>query len=435
MRPQAVTALVMSALMSGTVSAREAQIGAQHTYVTACLADEEPADRMVAICERALDQPDASLRQRLDVMETLAWAHYHLDDEARARSLFDEILAIDPDSEDGLSGLGWLAIESQDYGVARDYFERAMNRSPNAEVQAGLAMSRYWGNDIGSRDALHGLEAALAIDPNYLWAMVRKGWVLTDLDRLDEAAAAFRFVIKREPDNESALYGVAFVESERDNWTTALTFVDRALEEDPDYVSALSRRSLILFYLDRNKEALRDAEKVIALAPDRADGYVRKARALSSLGRRVKGFEVLKDAEARVGYSSFLVYWRASLLLDEGRSSEALEQIDRTMTESEADFHDHLLRARIGLDLKDIPLARESIDAALALRPEDKWGLYYDAMVMAQEDRFGMAVQQFGQAVERGLSLTKLDEFNAALVGRGAYATAVLLRARYLLVK
>ncbi|MHA6263196.1 tetratricopeptide repeat protein [Arenibacterium sp. CAU 1754] len=404
----------------------------QDTYATACLAFEESYDRLRDICLQALEQPGASQDQTLDIMDSLAWAYYRLDDDEAAEAVFRDILEINPQSEDGLTGLAWMAYDDSDYDTAADMFEQAMNRSPNAEVLAGLGASLFYADRATASEALTYLDAALAIDPDYIWALRRKGWVLTDSDQLSEAEAAFRTVLDHKADDASALYGVAYVLSEREKWAEALPFVTRAIEASPNYISALSRRSLILYYLDRPKRALKDADAVISARPDWHEGYVRKARVLASMGRRADALSLLEETDEKLGHNAFLVYWRARLLLDDGRNRDALTQIDRNLALDGADHFDNMLQVRIALRLEDVALARKAIDRTLKMRPKWHWVLYYDALVLVEEGKYEAAETRFDAAVDAGLTREKLPDFLKALIGQSQFTQAVRMRARYL---
>ena len=203
---KAVLAISLCALiLPGQAPAKPLLLDSQQTYMSACLAYKESHKRMRAICEQALDQPGASMRQRLDIMDSLAWANYYLGQPDMARQVFQRMLDLDSESEDGLTGMAWIAYDADDYGKAGDLFERAMNRSPSAQVLAGLGVSRFYGRQFDLDKALRYIDAALAIDPKYSWALRRKGWFLQGRHRLSESEKTFRQAV--EVDHEERLVG------------------------------------------------------------------------------------------------------------------------------------------------------------------------------------------------------------------------------------
>ncbi|MEC7258635.1 MAG: tetratricopeptide repeat protein [Pseudomonadota bacterium] len=387
--------------------------------------------RIMTACRGALDRPGLSDRSRQDLMDGLAWAHYYLNDIDGARGVFQQILQLYPNSEDGLTGLAWLAYDADSYDQAALLFARAMNISPNAEVLAGYGAALYMARRDTLDDALARIDAALTIDPDYIWALRRKGWFLEEAGRLAESEAAFRRAIQVQPDDAASLYGLSYVLGRSGKWSQALPYVNRALEERPDYLAALSRRSLVLFNLGRPGMALRDAERMIDADPGWSEGYVRKARALFRMRRAEDAVAALAAGDKAVGYNSFLLYWYARMLVDTGHSAQALNQIARIDAQGDADFHDVLLQTRIALVMGDTPLARQSIDRSLGFRPADKWALYYATLVLVAEGRYDEAEARFDAALQAGLSKEKLPDFIKALLGRNEHARAVKLRDRY----
>lgn len=411
--------------------ARPSDTGAATDQARTCTEFTGDYARIMSACRVALDRPDISDRTRQDLMDGLAWAHYYLNDIDGARGVFQQILTRYPNSEDGLTGLAWLAYDGDSYDQAAELFARAMDVSPNAEVLAGYGAARYMARLDPLDAALARIDTALTIDPEYIWALRRKGWFLEEAGRLAEAEAAFRRAIDVQPDDAASLYGLSYVLGRSGKWAQALPYVNRALEERPDYLAALSRRSLVLFNLGRLGMALRDADRMIAADPGWSEGYVRKARALFRLRRNDDAVAALATGDKAVGYNSFLLYWYARMLVDTGHSAEALDQIDRIDARGDADFHDVLLQTRIALVMGNTVLARQAIDRSLGFRPTDKWALYYATLVLVAEGRYDEAEVRFDAALRAGLSKEKLPDFIKALLGRNEHARAVKLRDRY----
>ncbi|WP_282120771.1 tetratricopeptide repeat protein [Ruegeria atlantica] len=365
------------------------------------------------------------------MLDKLAWAYYDLDDMDQADDAFAEILALNPDAELGLQGRAWVHYNRDDYAAATALFKQAVSRKPNASNMAGLAASALRAGEMDFAEYEEMMQTALALNPEYTWAMRELAWKLVDHNRQDEALSLFRAASELDPYDPYAEYGVAFLLSEQNDWEAAFDHVSRALELKPDFVTALSRRSLILLMLDRPKQALKDTEAVIEANPDDTDGYVRKARALSDLGQRSQAHEVLELAESRVGPGSYLLYWRANLLADDLDYEAALFHIRRSVALEGADRFDHRLHADIALGLGYTDEARDAIDQALGLYPDGEFEQYTNALVMLAEDRFDAAESMFDSATAAGLHQDYLGDFLAALVAEGRFMQAIKMRARY----
>ena len=428
------SALVASAafLLAGTIANSKPLItNSQSTYASACLEQNDTPERLVEICHHALDGNGASDRQRIEMLDRLGWAYFDLDEIDKSDEAFSRILDIDPDAEPGLQGRAWVFYDRDDYDEAAAFFRKAVSRAPTASNLAGLAASEYRGDFIAFDDFEVKMRAALALDPEYSWALRELAWALSRNSRDDEAMELFRTAIDVNPDDSYAEYGVAFLLSEQDRWEESFTHITRTLELNPEFVSALSRRSLILLMLDRPKLALNDAEAVIAASPDDADGYVRKARALSELGRRAEAHQVLEKAEGITGPSSYLLFWRASLLTDDHDYDAALVQIRRSVDLDDANHFDHRLHAEIALWLDHTKEARQAIDLALKESPDIPYIQYVNALVLVSEGQYQSAETSFDAAVNAGLSDHYLDDFIAALIEEGQFTQAIKTRVRH----
>jgi tetratricopeptide (TPR) repeat protein len=431
MRKAILIVMLFVLLAPAAILAKPLLTDSQDTFVSVCIDYGDTPERLVEICQNGLKMSGASVSQRVEMMDSLAWAHYDLDDIDQATAVFEDILTLDPQAQTALDGLGWMAFENDAYNQAVEYFGRAMEIGPDARVVAGLGVSLLYSDQADLQKALSYLDAAIAIDPDYSWAKREKAWILEDHGQPEEAIRLFREVSKQHPDDAYSAYGLAYVLSELDRWEDALPHANRALEINPDYLSARSRRSLILLNLDRPKMALKDGQVVLDARPNTSDGYVRVARAMWDLGRLEDGIVLLASAVDRIGYEAYLSYWYARLLFADDQNVQALAVIDDVMVRGDGDFHDYRLYSRITLDLGELDKARDRLDQGLEAFPEDDWLLYYNALLMVKEHLFETAEQEFDAAVKAGLPRTRLKTFLSSLVGEGQFMQAIEMRVRY----
>ncbi len=61
-------ALLLIVFCPGLVGAKPQLADSQDTFVSACIADEDTPERMILICEKALEQFGASPTQRAEMM-------------------------------------------------------------------------------------------------------------------------------------------------------------------------------------------------------------------------------------------------------------------------------------------------------------------------------------------------------------------------------
>ncbi len=426
--------ILQCALLATSVSSVHAKpllTNSEDTYESVCLAYGDTPLRLVEICGRALETTGASDAERLSMMDSLAWAHEAMGNVAEARRIFEAMYALDPHSALALNGLGWLSFMSDSYPEAAQWFEKAMNVRSEAQSLAGFSSSRYHAGDMSAAEALEFLDAALAISPDYDWAMRQRAWILIDEGRLEEASAAFEMALDLDPDDAQASYGMAYILVEQEDWRRALPYVNRALQVDPDYVGALSYRSLILLNLGRAAQALKDGQRVVDLYPDTSDGYVRVARAQAALGRSADALATLETAQERAGYDSYLSYWQAELLWNNDRVDDALAEIEQVFSRGDADYYAHELKAQILLNASRTEEARMAVDTALEAHPGAPWLIFYDSIVLIGEGKYALAEVRFDVAVKQGLPREELPVFLRQLTGAARYVQAVKMRVRY----
>ena len=415
-------------VLGAPLSAKPLLTNSQDSYAKACLAFDETYERVLRICELALAGEGFSKKQKLEMMASQGNAYLGLDQFDAARTVYERMLRLDPTDTEALNGLGWVMRNQDDYDGAAASFEASLAHHPSAESLAGMAASRFAAGQIDLAEALSQLDASLAIDPDYRWALREKGWMLRDAERLDEAAASFQAALVIEPEDVNALSGLARSLRGQNKFDAALKQVGLAIKLEPDNADLLAERSLILFYLDRNKQAIKDADRVIALDPNWSGGYVRKARALSDLGRNLDAVAVLAAAEEQTGFDPYLVYWQADILAEDNEFDASLVQLSRLVEAGVEDVHDLHLLTFVQLGRNDIVGAREAVDAALARDPEGAFSLYYDARVLVEEGKLDRAEKRMTAAVDAGLSDHNIGLFLGALATKGAYVQMIRLR-------
>ncbi|WP_299891219.1 tetratricopeptide repeat protein [uncultured Ruegeria sp.] len=423
--------VVVTISFGGHGHAKPLLTNSESTYASACIDQQDTPERLIEICQLGLGEVGASDGQRIEMLDKMAWAHFDLDNFDQAEEAFGEILSLDPNAEPGLQGQGWVAYYRDDHVLAAVSFRKAASRKPNAYNMAGLAASQRRNGQIGFDEFEQNMRVALALDPEYTWALRELAWGLNDQGRNDGALELFKSAIEVDPSDAYAEYGMAFVLSELGEWDAAFEHVTRALDLKPDFIAAKSRRSLILLVLERPKQALKDSEVVIEAWPEDAEGYVRKARALSALGQRSDAHAVLANAEEQIGTSSYLLYWRAKLLVDDSEFDAALVQIRRSVELEDADHFDHRLHAEIAHWLGKPKEAREAINRTLFLDADGSYARFIHALVLLSEGNFAASESTFDDAVSLGLSEDYLSDYLSELVAEGRIMQAIKMRVRY----
>ncbi|MEU9135987.1 tetratricopeptide repeat protein [Streptomyces sp. NPDC048404] len=292
-----------------------------------------------AVCRHALDRFDAAgadFDRALGMDGNHLWAlvrraRLHRDTDAwdKAFADLDRAARLEPDS-------AWVASERGDTYRLAGRFEEAVAelgravglKADYASALAGRGVSHHELGD--SARALADLDRAVALEPDYSWALVMRArvrWGLEDLsganedlrralaaspdadwievelgnalrieERHQEAIAVFRNVLDRDPGNASALGCLGATYRDLKDYEEALTWLDRALTDSPDYAFAYEKRAQVFLATGRPERALADWERLIALGGDGDAARSRIVETLIHCGRRDEAVARLSEA-------------------------------------------------------------------------------------------------------------------------------------------
>lgn len=426
-----VVAVGLMAIATGT-SAKPLLTSSEMTYARACLEFVESNERMVPICEAALADPGAGKRQKFAFLDNLATALIRLGkfDEAEQRYL--EILKEDPKSPLGLNGLAWIYWQRKDYEKALEMTRASIKQGASAENMALTGSSLHKSGKGSLQEALQYLDAALAIDPKYSWALREKGRRLRTASEHEKALESFRAALDVDPKDENAHYGMSVAYSDLKKWEEAFKSINAAIEIDPSDYDYLDQKAFILHGLKRYRQAERQADVLIQKWPDRADGYVNKARALEALGRRKAGLEVYANVKGKAASSEFLNYWHADMLAVAEQYDQAKAVLQKVIDRGTSDQDIFGLLAAISIETGDWADARKAVAKGLELRADDAWLTYYDAILLVKELKPDAAVLRFKEAIKAGLPEDRIGYFAGVMIDEGYLPRALVLRAQLL---
>jgi len=123
------------------------------------------------------------------------------------------------------------------------------------------------------QDAVAAYEGALALAPNHASAHVNLGLTLKRLSRLPEAIAHYEAALAIDPNDLITLRDLAAAQEAKGDLEAASKTLARLLELQPDDVQVMSRQANVLFKLQQYEEAAKLFEKVLKADPGLSDDY------------------------------------------------------------------------------------------------------------------------------------------------------------------
>ncbi len=352
--------------------------------------------------------PQRTLSARPTAIDITSWlveafALHRAGRLTEAESIYEKIVAAQPDHFDCLHLLGVIAYERGEFARALDQIDRLLAKQPdhglalNHRGLALMALQRFeealasydraiavqpdyaeallnWGDVLAELkrldDALTSFDRALEARPDYAEAFCHRGVALAQLQRPDEALASYGRALELRPFYAEAFYNRGVVLHEQKRFVEALASYERALAVRPDYVEALYNRGLVLYELKDPEQALASHDRVLLLRPDFVDAQINRGNALRALKRFEealasceRALELWQDRAAAYGN-------RAIVLHELQRFDEALADYDRAFA-IDPGYVDALCNRGATLyEMGRLEEALASYERALAVQPD-----------------------------------------------------------------
>ncbi len=259
---------------------------------------------------------------------------------------------------------------------AVDEAQQALKSNPD-DLNARRVLAHIYTQQIGdaqtnhvdenmARKAIEQYKYITQKDPKDIESLVMMGRLDRVVDDSVSAEAAFKQALTAEPDNEDATVGLASVYADRGDPKSASALLEKLAQKNP------SQRALVL--LASNYESMHE----YSLA---ADAY-KKAVNLDPSRSELKQAMAQDEALA-------------------GRYDDALATYHDLMQANAQDPQPYLRSAQIYREQKKMAEARQMIDKAKALDPENVEVLFADANLLADEGKTTDAIAALKSLLEK----------------------------------
>lgn len=207
-------------------------------------------------------------------------------------TLFEHVLALDPDTVGAHNNLGVLYLQLKQYDKAMEHFNAANAIRPTADVYGGIGNLEFKRGNY--ERALEAFDTALSLNPGYPPVHYLKALVLLEQGKQEEAMIAFQTTLELNPYHLGALNNIGalkFQAGEIEGAREAYTEIIEANRYFPD-----AHFNLALLYEGEGKidEAISEYEMTLDMEPDSTDALRNLTSLLVEQRHFVRAIEALQ---------------------------------------------------------------------------------------------------------------------------------------------
>lgn len=247
---------------------------------------------------QALPPGTESVRTMLERARSLAARN---ETEAAAQAL-GQAISLAPNSEEVLNAYARLSLGRGNpiqAILALEPLTRMHPREPEYAYLLGVARMQ-----VGEMaDAAEALRAAAALDPGRPLTHIALGLALNRQKKFDAAHGALARALRFEPDNVEALAAMSEAAEALGQQQEALRLAERVLAVNPQHATALVTVGMIGLKNGRFKEAREALTRAVAAEAESIKGHYQLSLALARLGDREgadRHLQLSRDAQAAI---------------------------------------------------------------------------------------------------------------------------------------
>ncbi len=249
--------------------------------------------------------------------------------------------------------------------------------------------------------ALKEYEAALKADPQALSVKARLASLHFSLGDMPSALRYAEEVADGRAEDARMLMHMAGILAGGGKGDKALSVLDRAVELDPEAGEAYFSKGLLLLNLKRPAEAEQAMRAGIARSPDNAVGHYQLGRVLLEEGKTEEAIASLERA-ITANYSFEPAYLALAAIYESRHEKEravgVLKKYLQQVNSRNRDIRHQLVRLYI--DAKDYAGARKELDAMIAEDPSDLDAQLRMALIHGEQKEYPQAIERLTEILK-----------------------------------
>ncbi len=259
----------------------------------------------------------ASGQYRMDALYYLGRIADYRDEKDRAIRFYSEVTSGSNAMTSQRRAAGLRYYENDDLNGALTQLDQFKYQSPSNWFDVQLAKAQLLAIAEEQVEALKIYDKALHDRPDSERAALSRAELLLNMDRIDDAVAAYADAARRFPKSALSLNAYGYTLADRtDRYVEAEKLIRKALRYEPESPAIIDSLGWVLFKLGQYDEALVQLERAYEGMQDH-EVAAHIVETLDALDRRDEALEFLEAAEALTPDSHLLEDVRKRLFPDE----------------------------------------------------------------------------------------------------------------------
>jgi tetratricopeptide (TPR) repeat protein len=229
-----------------------------------------------------------------------------------------------------LSTLAQTALDQKDYARAQGALEQLVGEAPQlaeAHQRLGLVLQA-----VGRlSEAAAAYQRALALDPEYVAALIGLGEIEAQFGHPDSALQRFDTAIEIDPHQAKAHLARGRLLEATGRTDEALAAYFRTLELDPSAEPVILRIATIQLARDQPDQALARLDQALDLTADDPEAHYQRGRAHLALNHLPPAIADLQFAAGRYPQRAEVFYYLALACSADHKTSDALQAAERAL--------------------------------------------------------------------------------------------------------
>ena len=248
------------------------------------------------------------------------------------------------------------------------------------------------------QDALAAYQEAVNISPEFAPGWSGQGKTLSELKKYEEALAAYDQAIQIQPDYLEAWSGRGFVLRNLQRYPEAIASFDKALQLDDNSPKIWNAKGEVFSNLQQYNNAIQSYQKAVELQPNYYEAWYSQGLAFHKLKQyddAITAYETAIEFKPDYGQAWYSL---GNSLFNLNRFDYALEAYDKAVQYRPNFYPAWFSRSNILITLRRYPQAIASYDQAIKYNPNDYQSWYSRGWALHQSQRYEEAIESYKKA-------------------------------------